>query len=124
MITHFTISNYRSIGEAVELSLGPLTALVGPNGSGKSNLVDALRFLADALRMGLEAAVNKRQGIAAMRRWSGGRRFNIGLQAAVKYKDKGYGEYEVELCSDKDGYRVKAEVAVSEHRSAGRIRDR
>jgi predicted ATPase len=118
VIMHFTISNYRSIGEAVELSLGPLTALVGPNGSGKSNLVDAIRFLADALRMGLEAAVNKRQGIAAMRRWSGGRRFNIRLQATVKYNDRGYGEYEVELCSDKDGYRVKAEVAISERRSA------
>jgi ABC-type multidrug transport system fused ATPase/permease subunit len=72
VIMHFTISNLSEHRRSGRVILGPLTALVGPNGSGKSNLVDALRFLADALRMGLEAAVNKRQGIAAIRRWSGG----------------------------------------------------
>ena len=49
MITNVEISNYRSIGDKVSLRLGNLTALVGPNGSGKSNVVDALRFVSEAL---------------------------------------------------------------------------
>ena len=68
VIRHVEISNYRSIGERTHLELGQMTALVGPNGSGKSNFADALRFIAESLRTGLEAAVTKRHGIAAIRR--------------------------------------------------------
>jgi predicted ATPase len=119
VITRLTISNYRSIGEQVELSLGPLTALVGPNGSGKSNLVDALRFLAEAMRFGLEPAITKRYGITALRRWSGGRPFNIMLAVDVRERvsvsprglTESYGSYSIELGTAKDAYRVKREYA-------------
>jgi len=109
VITSCEIWNYRSIGEQVELSLGPLTALVGPNGSGKSNIVDALRFLAEALRIGLEATITKRQGISALRRWSGGRPFDITLRVRINYQRKWAGAYVMELGSVRDGYRVKRE---------------
>ncbi len=66
-------SNYRSLDELTGFTLGDLTALVGPNGSGKSNFCDVFRFIADALKIGLEAAVDKRHGISAIRRWSSGR---------------------------------------------------
>ncbi|HEX9736127.1 MAG TPA: AAA family ATPase [Thermoanaerobaculia bacterium] len=68
MIRRLTISNYRSLGQDVDLRLGPLTALVGQNGSGKTNVVDALRFLGDCMRLGLEGAITKRHGIGAVRR--------------------------------------------------------
>ncbi|WP_343414230.1 AAA family ATPase [Candidatus Amarolinea dominans] len=43
------LQNYKSIA-GCDVQLGPLTFLVGPNGAGKSNFLDALRFVADALR--------------------------------------------------------------------------
>lgn len=48
----------------------PLTALVGINGSGKSNVGDALRFLSECLREGLDTAVSRRNGINSLIRWS------------------------------------------------------
>jgi predicted ATPase len=46
--------------------------LVGPNGSGKSNFLDALRFVADALRSSLDHALRERGTIKEVRRRSGG----------------------------------------------------
>lgn len=85
MIRKIVVSNYRSLGD-VELKLGALTALVGINGAGKSNVVDALRFISECLRFRLETAVAKRQGIAALRRWSRSRPFDVSLRVEVKNK--------------------------------------
>ncbi len=79
MIKTLSISNYRSLGPGVKLQLGPLTALVGQNGSGKTNVVDSLRFLADCMRLGLEGAITKRHGIAAVRRGSSGHPYNLSV---------------------------------------------
>jgi predicted ATPase len=66
-ITRVWARNFKSIRE-LDLELGPLTVLVGPNASGKSNVLDVLRFISDALRRSLDAAVTTRQGIGAVRR--------------------------------------------------------
>lgn len=42
-----------------EDELPPLICLIGPNGSGKTTLLDAIGFLADCLREGVEAACDK-----------------------------------------------------------------
>jgi predicted ATPase len=76
------IQNYRSIANCDVKRLGPLTLLVGPNGSGKSNFLDALRFMADALRLTLEHAVRDRGGIDQVRRRSGGHPRHFGLPGA------------------------------------------
>ena len=76
MITQIRVSNYRSLGRDVTLTLGKLTALVGPNGSGKSNVADVFRMVADALSVGLETAIQERHGINGVRRWSSGRPHN------------------------------------------------
>jgi predicted ATPase len=78
MIRSVLAVNFRSLGSA-ELNLASLTALVGPNGAGKSNVLDVLRFLSDAVRHGLEAAVAERQGFGSLRRWSRGRPRNVGF---------------------------------------------
>lgn len=64
-ISRVVLSNYRSIA-ACDVELGPLTFLVGPNGSGKSNFLDALHFVADALRFSLEHAIRARNGPAEL----------------------------------------------------------
>src|SRR5208283_1430954 len=54
-LTRAVLKNYKSI-EACDVDLDSLTFLVGPNGAGKSNFLDALRFVADALRTSLDHA--------------------------------------------------------------------
>jgi len=52
-LTRVVLRNYKSIAEC-NVRLHPLVFLVGPNGAGKSNFLDALRFVADALRTSLD----------------------------------------------------------------------
>ena len=71
LIRRVTIRNYKSIA-ACQVDLGSLVFLVGPNGAGKSNFLDALRFVADALRTSLDHALRDRGTIKEVRRRSGG----------------------------------------------------
>jgi predicted ATPase len=61
------IRNYKSIAQC-DVELGALTVLVGRNGSGKSNFLDALSFVADALRLSLDHAVRSRGGLGEIMR--------------------------------------------------------
>jgi len=62
LLRRVVLKDYKSI-KACNVSLGSLAFLVGPNGSGKSNFLDALRFVADALRTSLDHAMRERGGI-------------------------------------------------------------
>ncbi len=59
MITKLTIEGFKAIREAT-LELDEFTLLIGRNGSGKSSVLEALEWLRDAARMGLEEATNAR----------------------------------------------------------------
>lgn len=112
MITAVEVSNYRSLGSDVRVNLGRLTALVGPNGAGKSNVADVVRFLAEALTVGLEAAVASRHGIDAVRRWSSGRPFNLRICAELS-ENSFSGAYSFTLAGDSaEDYRLKEEEAL------------
>jgi predicted ATPase len=78
-IRRVTIRNYKSIA-ACRVELGALMFLVGPNGSGKSNFLDALRFVADALRISLDYALRDRGSIREVRRRSGGHPTHFSLR--------------------------------------------
>jgi len=111
MIERLTVSNYRSLGN-VSLELGYLTVLVGPNGSGKSNVMDVLRFVSDCMHMGLSSAIASRHGITAVRRWSGGRSFNVTIGLKLLLEGGLQAHYSFELGGDRaEGYRVKLEEA-------------
>lgn len=102
------VSNYRSIGDDVRIDFGDLTALVGPNGSGKSNVLDVLRFLREALTLGLEPAVTKRLGIARLRREAPTRprsvRVAVGIATDVEYW------YDIRIDASSGGtYKVSSE---------------
>lgn len=111
MIKRVSIYNYRSLGDDILLTLGPLTALVGLNGSGKSNVGDALRFLSECLREGLDAAISRRNGIGSLIRWSSGRPFDLNLGVTIE-NARGYGHWLFQLAQESGGaYYVKAEIA-------------
>lgn len=80
-INRLAVRNYRSLGD-VDVTLEDLTVLVGKNGSGKSNFLDVLRFVGDALRRGVDAALinHDRGGIGAVRRYSPkGRPYDVSI---------------------------------------------
>jgi predicted ATPase len=61
-IERLRIGRYRSLYD-VTIEPRGFTVLVGPNNSGKTNLVEAIEFLSDAYRYGLEPAVTRKGGI-------------------------------------------------------------
>ena len=115
MIDRVLVSNFRSLGPNTRLDLGRMTALVGPNGVGKTRSIESLEFIADALRLGLEGAVTKRQGISAIRRWSPTKPFDISIRVELSEPSEGRGAdwratYSLELAGA-DDYHVKSEFA-------------
>jgi AAA15 family ATPase/GTPase len=67
-IEGISIQNYRalkeiSLGKTFETREGTvlpgLMTIIGPNGSGKSSLMDALGFLGDCLRLGVEEVCDR-----------------------------------------------------------------
>lgn len=113
-IEHIEVKNFRSLAD-VTLDLADLTVLVGPNGSGKSNLLDVFRFVSDALRLGLDAALlaHERGGIGALRRFSPkGRPYDVSITLHLTLNHKRC-EYHFVLGSEKKNeYSVKHERCV------------
>ena len=63
MITSFAIQNFKSIKSAT-LELGSRNVLIGPNKSGKTNVLDALRFVGQAITLGdVTRPLNERGGM-------------------------------------------------------------
>ncbi len=61
-IDRFAVRNFRSI-DACDVELAPLTFFIGSNGSGKTSYVDAIQFVASALRDSMSKAIADRGGI-------------------------------------------------------------
>ena len=66
-LTYLRIKNYRALRDVEFRDLTPLTVLIGPNGSGKSTVLDALNFVAEAVRGNLVGAWEKRNRFQGMR---------------------------------------------------------
>jgi len=111
MFKKLTIGHFKSI-ERAEISFGMINVLVGNNGSGKSNLIDALRFLKDAVSNGLDRAVSDRHGIVSIRQWSPTRPFRIHLGIEFADDDNS-GGYELAIESGKGEFSVWSEQAHS-----------
>ena len=108
-IHQVTIRNYKSIA-ACKVTLGELMFLVGPNGSGKSNFLDALRFVADALRISLDYALRDRGSIGEVRRRSGGHPTHFSLRLDFVLRSGQAGHYAFRVgAKPNGGFEVQTE---------------
>lgn len=82
------IRHYKSMDDVVLNFENPLTLIVGPNASGKSNIIDALRFVRDALNDGLEHAVSSRDGITRIRQNSRTKPFKVSIALTFETTDE------------------------------------
>jgi hypothetical protein len=103
----FEARNYKSLAD-VDLPLRGLTVLVGRNRSGKSNVVDALRFISDALRVNLDHALRERGGVEEVRRRASRRPPNFRL--SLHLEPSAYYEFEIAPVWGR-GYEVLREEA-------------
>ena len=108
-ISRVTLRNYKSIA-ACQVDLQALTFLVGPNGAGKSNFLDALRFVADALRTSLEHALRERGGIGEVRRRTSEHANHFAVRLDFALPDGRTGHYSVSVGAKPAGkYEVQNE---------------
>ena len=101
-ITRVRLNNYKSIATC-DVRLYPLMFLVGPNGAGKSNFLDALHFVADALRVSLDHALRDRGGINEVRRRSTGHPTHFRIHLDFKLSSGATGDYSFRVRAKSDG---------------------
>ena len=108
-VRRVVIQNYKSIA-STDVAMRQLTFLVGPNGAGKSNFIDALRFVADALRTSLDNALRERGGINEVRRRSSGHPTHFGMRLEFTLPSGTAGHYSFLIGAlAKGGYEVQKE---------------
>ncbi len=120
MIRRIQALNYRCL-RYVDVSLDRFHVLIGPNASGKSTLFDAIAFLGDLVRDGLEGAVRSRTSNFQDLVWGRPAR-NMGFELAIEFdvpeklreqlpadKDFRVFRYEVGIREDQGGARIQSE---------------
>ena len=104
-----SVRNYKSIA-ACNVNLTQLMFLVGQNGAGKSNFLDAIRFVADALRTSLDHALRDRGTIKEVRRRSGGHPNHFALRFDFALPSGHLGHYAFRVgAQPAGGYKVQSE---------------
>ena len=111
LLTRVVLRNYKSIA-ACDVSPAQLSFLVGPNGAGKSNFLDALRFVADAVRFSLDHALRDRGGINEVRRRSGGHPNHFGIRLDLDLAESAVRYAFTVGARPRGGYEVKREQCV------------
>ena len=120
MIRRIQALNYRCL-RYVDVSLDRFHVLIGPNASGKSTLFDAIAFLGDLVRDGLEKAVGNRTANFQDLVWGRPER-DMGFELAIELevpeelrerlpveKDFRVFRYEVAIREDQQGMRIASE---------------
>lgn len=112
-IRRIRIRNYKSI-RACDVQLGPLTFLVGPNGAGKSNFLDALHFVADALRTSLDNAIRARGSVLDLVSLGAGPQpsFGVRVDFALSASTIGWYAFEITARGETGSYAVTQEQCV------------
>ena len=123
MIGRIQALNFRCL-RYVDLGLDRFHVLIGPNASGKSTLFDAIAFLGDLVRDGLEGAVGKRTANFQDLVWDrpdGGIGFELAIEVDIPQElrarlppEKNFTvfRYEIAIRDDGEGSRISSERAL------------
>lgn len=112
LLRRVVLKDFKSI-RACDVPLGSLVFLVGPNGAGKSNFLDALRFVADALRTSLDHAMRERGGINEVRRRSRGHPTHFAVRLETEVAGGFTGHYAFRIgARPRGGFEVQTEECV------------
>ena len=117
MIRRIQALNYRCL-RYVDVSLDRFHVLIGPNASGKSTLFDAIAFLGDLVREGLEGAVRNRTSNFQDLVW-GRPSEDMGFELAIEFNVPD--DLQKRLPADKHFRVFRYEVAIREDRGGARI---
>lgn len=117
MLKSISIQHFRSV-ENANIDLDEVTVFVGANGSGKSNLVDALRFLRDAVTNGLDRAFSDRHGVESVRQWSPTRPFQLSLEVIFSEVDY-WASYGLSIDTGRGAFIITREDLDIRERKAG-----
>jgi predicted ATPase len=110
------IRHYKSLDDVQVTFSDGITVLVGPNAAGKSNIVDALRFVRDAVASDLDQAVTSRGGLARVRQASRTKPFELGIELGLVESIDGGAQ---DSCAYKFGIAsIKASNILVTHESA------
>ena len=119
-VTRLRLRRYKSI-ELCEIELAPITLLVGRNGAGKSNLLDALRFVLDALQNTLDYAFRQRGGVDGVRRKSlSGRNPDFEIELELNLPSGSTASYGFTVRSVAGGFTVRREHCIVRDAGGGR----
>jgi predicted ATPase len=110
VIESLAVKNFRAIAEA-ELGLVPgLNVLIGPNGSGKSSLVEALRFLHEAVVTDPTKALARWRGWFSVRHRAAGPEIPVELTLLMReHRTSMSASYGLKLLQAKNGVDVRVE---------------
>jgi predicted ATPase len=109
MIKQVHVKNFRGIADET-VALDQLSVFVGRNGTGKSSFVDVLRFVRDAVAVGLDDAIVHRHGIVALRRYAPTKPYDVEIELQIEARTW-QASYGFCIGSGKEGdYRVKREA--------------
>ena len=104
-----TVRNYRSLRDA-SIELDDLTLFIGANASGKSAILDALRFLSEAVQArDFRAPVFSRGGILNLA-WKGQEASQVELTTVLEDKDQRF-EWSVRLVRQAHDFHVEEQVS-------------
>ncbi len=107
-LLRFTIKNYRSVHDA-SVELSDLTLFIGANASGKSAILDALRFLSEAVQTrDFRAPVFSRGGMLNLA-WKGQDADLIELMAVLECEERRF-EWSVKLTRQSYDFHVEEQV--------------
>jgi predicted ATPase len=121
-LTRVLLENYKSIARC-DVSLSSMTFLVGPNGSGKSNFLDALRFVADALRTALDHAIRDRGGIKEILRKSSTNppdHLGVRLEFALPTGQRGFYSFRIEALREASYGVQREECLITDSEAQGK----
>lgn len=97
--THIRLKNWKNFRVA-DVALHGRVFVIGANASGKSNFLDALRFLRDIANDGLRKAVERRDGVSALRCLSAGSNNKIEIEVAVEEDTSNQWRYHIVFLQD------------------------